>query len=464
MLTATQATNAANGLNGERCGPTVIRRSPVWPAAGEEGEEGEAGPPAAADQDAVRLIVGRFSRQLEPTAKLMVSRYCHAIADYRLADGDFLDRDVYLVSLDALRVTIGDLEHGRQGVADEFSGVRAGAARRVHQDVALESFLHAVRLWGKVLWESVLSSTRDDVAAERGAALAIAGRILEHIDLVSVAAAQGYLDELQSVWSDREVIRRDLLDALISGDGDSEQVRRLARSLRLRLGQDYIVVVVRTAERRPEEIQHSLAEQSGLRRIVEAVRAQLLPVAGSLLMGVRHGEVIALYPFEHSAELGTVRRLCAALAGTLESADARIGISSCHLGLPGLATSYAEAREAAEIAADTGTHGRVVAFEDVLIDSIVRASGHADRILEGTITPLLAYDAEHKAELVATLRAYIEAGFNLTRCAESRSVHPNTIVYRLRRVKELTGRDPHVPDDLLLLQLGLKLTGLSSPR
>jgi len=36
-------------------------------------------------------------------------------------------------------------------------------------------------------------------------------------------------------------------------------------------------------------------------------------------------------------------------------------------------------------------------------------------------------------------------------------VHPNTVVYRLRRIKELSGRDPHDPDDLLLLYLGLKL-------
>jgi hypothetical protein len=101
----------------------VIRRPPAWPATG---EEGEAAVPPAADQDAVRLVVGRFSQQLEPTAKLMVGHYCERIADYRLADTDFLDRDVYLVSLDALRVTVTDLEHGRQGVADEFSGVRAG--------------------------------------------------------------------------------------------------------------------------------------------------------------------------------------------------------------------------------------------------------------------------------------------------------------------------------------------------
>ncbi len=438
----------------------MIERLPVWLAAG---DEGEAAAPAAEAQDAVRVIVSRFSRQLEPTASRMVSYYRDAIADYRLAGDDFLDQDVYQVSLGALRVTVGALENGRQGGAEEFSCVRAGAARRVHQDVTLESFLHAVRLWGKVLWEGVLGCTSADVAAERGAALTLAGRILEHIDLVSVAAAQGYLEELQTVWSDREVIRRDLLEALISGDGDSEQVRRLARSLRLRLSQNYIVVVVRTAQRRPEEFQPSPAQQSRLRHVVAAVRAQLLPAAGSLLMGVRNGEVIALYPFDDPAELGTTRRLCGTLACAMESADVRIGISSCHQGLAQLATSYAEAREAAEIAAGSDVHGRVVAFEDVLIDSVVRASRHANRILEATITPLLAYDAEHRAELVPTLRAYVEAGFNLTRCAESRRVHPNTVVYRLRRIRELTGRDPHVPDDLLLLQLGLKLTGPSSP-
>lgn len=393
----------------------------------------------------------------------MVGRYRDTIADYRLAGDDFLDREVYSVSLDALRVTIGDLESGRRPRAEQFSGIRAGAACRVHQDITLESFLHAVRIWGKVVWEGVLSCTRADVAAEREAALTIAGRVLDHIDLMSVAAAQGYLEELQMLWSDREVIRHDLLDALISGNGDSEQVRGLARSLRLRLSENYIVMIVRTVERLSEESKHSLAQQAALRRVVEAVRTHIVPATGSPLVGIRHGEVITLYPFENPADLGTARRLCSALACGLADADPRIGISSCHQGLAPLAASYAEAREALEIAAGTETHDRVVAFDDVLIDSIIRGSRHAERIHDVTIAPLLAYDAEHKAELVPTLRAYVEAGFNLTRCAESRCVHPNTIVYRLRRIRELTGRDPHVPDDLLLLQFGLKLTGRGSP-
>ncbi len=412
----------------------------------------------------MRAIVGRLSGQLEPTARRMVSRYRDTIPDYRLATDDFLDRDVYPVSLNGLQVTVSNLERGQQATPDEFNGVRAGAARRVHQDVALESFLRAVRLWGKVLWESVLGCTLPDVAAEREAALMIAGRVLDHIDLMSVAAVQGYLEEFQTRWSDREVVRQDLLEALISGEGESEQVRRLARSLRLPLAQNYIVVVVRTrAGREPEQAPHSLSRQAVLRRVVEGLRSRLVPASGSLLVGIRHGEVIALYPYANPAELAAARTLCTALAAHLADADARIGISGCHHGLAPLATSYAEAREAAEIAMGTDAHGPVVAFDEVLIDSVVRASRHAERILDTTIAPLLAYDAEHMAELVPTLRAYVESGFNLTRCAESRSVHPNTIVYRLRRIREITGRDPHVPDDLLLFQLGLKLAIPGTP-
>ena len=202
----------------------------------------------------MRVIIGRFSGRLEEIARQMVERYRGEIVDYRLADPQFLYRDVYGVSLDALRTTVDDLESGRRATSPaDWEATRRGAARRVHQDMSLESFLHAARLWGRVLWETVLSCTNEKVAAEREAALLIAGQLLEHMDMLSTAAAQGYLDELQSVWSDREVVRRDLLDALIAGEGDTERVRRLARSLHLRLGQRYVMVIVRGAERPAEE-------------------------------------------------------------------------------------------------------------------------------------------------------------------------------------------------------------------
>jgi DNA-binding PucR family transcriptional regulator len=40
-------------------------------------------------------------------------------------------------------------------------------------------------------------------------------------------------------------------------------------------------------------------------------------------------------------------------------------------------------------------------------------------------------------------------------------VHPNSVVYRLRRIKQLTGRDVHDPNELLVLILSIKRAALT---
>jgi DNA-binding PucR family transcriptional regulator len=99
-------------------------------------------------------------------------------------------------------------------------------------------------------------------------------------------------------------------------------------------------------------------------------------------------------------------------------------------------------------------------LEDVLVDHMLRGSPHAQRILADTMKPLLDYDRQQGADLVATLEAYVRTRFNLTKSGELVSVHPNTVVYRLRRIHELSGRDPYDVDDLFVLWLGLKAIDL----
>jgi DNA-binding PucR family transcriptional regulator len=57
----------------------------------------------------------------------------------------------------------------------------------------------------------------------------------------------------------------------------------------------------------------------------------------------------------------------------------------------------------------------------------------------------------------ATLRAYADESMNLTRAAEALHVHPNTLRYRLGRIRERSGRDPYdfnqLVDLLCLLDL-----------
>jgi DNA-binding PucR family transcriptional regulator len=178
---------------------------------------------------------------------------------------------------------------------------------------------------------------------------------------------------------------------------------------------------------------------------------------------MREGEVVALCPASGPGALEEVRQGAQEMAERLTGEGFGIGVGSWHPGRDGVAAGYAEAREAAEIAA-AGGKPTALAFDEVAIDSMLRSSPHAGRVLTDTLEPLREYDARRQAELVPTLRAYIGSGFNLTRSAGELCVHANTVVYRLKRIKELTGRDPHDPDDLLLLALGLRLWDLGARR
>jgi sugar diacid utilization regulator len=416
------------------------------------------------EREAIRAIAARLEERKHDLAWSMVERYRSEVPDYRLAEESFLREDVFGVTLHIIESLIQTLVTGASPEDESYEPARRAAARRVHQGIALDSFLHAVRILGQALWEAVLEATQVDDAAEREAALEIAGHVMRHTDELSTNVAASYSAEAQGVSSDRAVLRRDLLDALIAGQGDTEQIRRLARSLRVRLGDSYVVVVIRGADVAADEHQElPLTTRVALRRLVEAARAHLRPPEGTLLVGMRQGEVVALYPSAQPLELEAVKQECDALAAALAERDVRLGFSSWHAGMRAIASGYAEARDAVEIAIGTGIRGRAVGFNDVLIDHMVRSSPHGDRILDQTIRPLAEYDRDRQGDLVQTLRVYLDSGFNLTRAAEVLCVHPNTVVYRLRRVKDLTGRDPYEPDDLLLLLLGLKLTELSAP-
>jgi hypothetical protein len=60
-------------------------------------------------------------------------------------------------------------------------------------------------------------------------------------------------------------------------------------------------------------------------------------------------------------------------------------------------------------------------------------------------------------ELLTTLSTYLELHPSIEACAKSLFVHVNTVRYRLKRVCELTGLDPNVPQDALILRLALML-------
>jgi sugar diacid utilization regulator len=412
-------------------------------------------------EEAVRTIADRIAAHREPLARQLVQRFRAVAADADVGFDERLPEEQYAFTLENIDTFVASLR-GAEALDAWTERIRETAARRVTQRVSLEYFLRGARIWGEVLWDAVVANARIDRPREREAAIEIASRLMRQVDLLSRVAMDAYLDEI----TDRGLLRRDLLDALISGHGEREGIQRQARDLHLKLAESYIVVVVRGAEMHGEVGRDEpLPSRAALDRIVETTRSRVRPQAGSLLAGMRQGDLVVLYPVTGPGELEAVRHDCAELAKAL-TVDVSIGMSVYHHGLRGLASAYAEARDAASTASRVGIRGRAVGLDDVLIDHMLQESTHAQRLLDATLKPLIDYDHDHGTELLATLEAYVQTHFNLTRSAELLNVHANTVVYRLRRIRELSGRDPYDVEDLVVLSLALKARGLrgSPPR
>jgi sugar diacid utilization regulator len=427
------------------------------PTGGSERQRRSPSAPPA--NDVLAGIAERIRGRKEELARQVVDRFLAEIVDYRLA-ADELRVDAYALTLANVEALLDELESGEPVPDDELERVRIAAARRAHE-VSLEAYLRAWRLFGETAWSAVLTAVRTGDAAEHRAALEAAARLLHHLDSVTTAGVQAYLGEVQNPLSDLRLLRRDLLESLVSGKGESEQIRRRAQALRVRLSDAYVVVVVRGAEvKPPEAVDRPEATYAALRRIVEGVRSHLVPADGPLLVGVWEGEVVVLYPAATPAGVESVREACADLAADLAADGISIGMSGWHAGVAALATGYEEARAAERLAEGTGSSG-ALGFDEVLIDHIVRSSPAIERALDETLRPLVEYDRARQTHLVATLGAYVDAGFNVTKSAAALHVHPNSVVYRLHRIKELTAHDVHDPNELLVLILSIRRAALT---
>ncbi|MFC9980417.1 PucR family transcriptional regulator [Gordonia sp. NPDC127522] len=70
-------------------------------------------------------------------------------------------------------------------------------------------------------------------------------------------------------------------------------------------------------------------------------------------------------------------------------------------------------------------------------------------LVESLVQPL----AEGGATLTTTLEAYLDSGGSVESCARILYIHPNTVRYRLKKISEITGRDPTNPRDAYVLRI-----------
>ncbi|MHC3458877.1 helix-turn-helix domain-containing protein [Streptomyces flavovirens] len=77
----------------------------------------------------------------------------------------------------------------------------------------------------------------------------------------------------------------------------------------------------------------------------------------------------------------------------------------------------------------------------------------------GPVHDLVRTDLAAGGRLVRSLGAYLDASGDVSLAAERLVLHPNTLRYRLRRIRERYGVDLDDPDTRLLITLAVRLTG-----
>jgi purine catabolism regulator len=72
--------------------------------------------------------------------------------------------------------------------------------------------------------------------------------------------------------------------------------------------------------------------------------------------------------------------------------------------------------------------------------------------------PVLDYDAEHSGDLVTSVRVWLEHDRQTDRAARALHIHPNTLLYRIRRFEQLSGRSLASTEALAEVWLAMRTT------
>ncbi|WP_131763903.1 PucR family transcriptional regulator, partial [Actinomadura fibrosa] len=126
-------------------------------------------------------------------------------------------------------------------------------------------------------------------------------------------------------------------------------------------------------------------------------------------------------------------------------ADTAVTAAADVAGPAGVPAAVAQCAEVLDVVRRTGRPPGLYRLADVLLDYQLSRPSGALPGLAALLDPL-----DRKPELLRTLECYLASALDRRRAGAALHVHPNTVTYRVRRIRELTGLDPARPGDAQL--------------
>ncbi len=284
--------------------------------------------------------------------------------------------------------------------------------------------------------------------AQRLGYVAVAGPTLDRWDELAatqaVAALALELAKQQAVHAAEARIRGNVLRTILSGTvTDPVSLQQQAAELGYDLQRPHVALVIAPVDKATTLEQ----AQTWLRRLLG--RQQL--AAPTL---VREETLVCFCPSDEQ-----LTQPYALLQALTEEAAVNAGLSTLATAAAQWSRAYDEAEQALLLGRELFGQGTFTAFSDLGVYRLLlelRSSSELQSFYHQTLGALTEHDRANGGELLHTLEGYFAALGNLHHAADLLHIHRNTLIYRLRRITEISGLSLKRPEDVLALQIALK--------
>ena len=140
--------------------------------------------------------------------------------------------------------------------------------------------------------------------------------------------------------------------------------------------------------------------------------------------------------------------------------DVQVGIGNAVGDITEIPKSYREAHDALDLGATLNGLASITAFSELGIFRLLRHINDTSALLQfvpQSLKELLDYQQANQSDLLETLQTFLECNQNAAQTAKLLFVHYKTVVYRLDRIKEITGMDFDDSEEMLSVRVGLKI-------
>ncbi len=262
----------------------------------------------------------------------------------------------------------------------------------------------------------------------------------------------------------------DFLEILLSADFDNvEEVVNRGRIFNINLDKPTAVLIINDSSfNEIEEIQNFMS-MNGTRSKEDLLNAinRFFRFQGraNVIAGIKGNNIVVIMGAEDenpAVQKETVTSLLKYLReSTRPNMNINIGVGRLNTDIKMINRSYEDAREALKIAQLSDT-AQAIFFDNLGFYKILSEKNRSEleQFVKELLQPVFEYDRSKNGDLIKTLETYYETNRNLKMTSTKLYTHYNTVLYRIKKIEELTGISLDNPENALNLEIAVNILKL----